>query len=103
MWIECSRSLTFLPAGINPQDIFGDSLEIELVVGVVDQVLQAVLLVVNIQHGQGSLLLHRIGTCTSSYSSWVLLTRTSPRLVVVREILLAAILVLWMTCAELSY
>ena len=49
------------------QDIFDDSLEIELVVGVdVDRVLQAVLLVVHVQHGQG--LLHRIGTY--SYSSW---------------------------------
>ena len=89
MWIECSRSRTFLLAGIHPKDIFGNSLDIELVVGVVDRVLQAVLLVVHIQH--------RIGTC--SYSSWALLTPTSPRLVVVvREILLAAILVLWMTC-----
>ena len=47
--------------------ILCDSLGIELVVGGVDdRVLQAVLLVVHLQHGQG--LLHRIGTY--SYSSW---------------------------------
>ena len=58
---------TWLQAGIDQQDIFDDSLEIELVVGVdVDRVLQSVLLVVHVQHGQG--LLHRIGTY--SYSSW---------------------------------